>query len=128
MISSLTYLEVSLFQYIFMYNGLWVSSYYFKKLFLFYGHTCNIWKFLDHGLNLSHSCGNAALPLEGGHWTCTFAATQEAAVGFLIRCDTAGTPKAVFMRKVAVKLGPNDWRKKNPQLTIMVAGSPRVLA
>ena len=60
--------------------------------------------------------------------THTSAATQEAAVGFLIRCDTAGTPKAVFMRKVAVKLGPNDWRKKNPQLTIMVAGSPRVLA
>ena len=31
----------------------------FLFLFVFYGHTCIIWKFLSQELNQSHSCGSA---------------------------------------------------------------------
>ena len=66
----------------------------------FYGHTCDIWKFLGRELNPSHSCNLVAcstarsfnLLQQAGDWTCASPVTQATTVGFLIHCAIVGTP------------------------------------
>ena len=74
------------------------------SFFSFYGRTYGIWKFLDQGLNLSHSydlclsCGNTgsfnSLPCARN---VTHMSVVTTSVGFLTHCTTAGTPLIVFL-------------------------------
>ena len=78
----------------------------FMYLLFFYGCIHSVQKFPSQGLNQSHSCNQScscsnARCFNPLHWarnqTCTSAATQAIAVGFLTHCTTAGTPTYLFI-------------------------------
>ena len=66
-----------------------------RRQIFFYGHTCNIQKFLALGLNPSCSCSNIrsfnSLP-QTRDQTCASTTTQATAVGFLTHFTRVGNP------------------------------------
>ena len=80
-----------------------IFSFFFNEifyLFIFCGHTHDIWKFLGQGLTLScscklcHSCGHTGSfnsLSQAWEWTHTSVGTWATAVGFLTYCATVET-------------------------------------